>query len=183
MDGQLAYRVCEKALDEVKSFIPNFSKHSLNKSFNELWVNDEKFAQIRLIDKTDISNRYNSNEVTILISPKDIDVFQKEVDKYNEELTKVLHEIVQQDILEFEHHTFYYFNRVKTDLGICHMYIHIRNRSKEELQEQKDMLKHKMLMETDEDYRKEHEWFQAKNRPFGGAFESDEEYYQYRGAL
>lgn len=85
------------------------------------------------------------------------------------------------ELPKFDHFDFWYFNRIGDDIGICHFTAFERDKIKEEKEEEERREEHLRLLKEDPNYRNECEWFEKEYRPCGGAFNSIEDYYAFRG--
>lgn len=180
MDSRIILKIDNHALLKVKHLIPDFCKYSLRKEFDELYNENIEFVQVRYFDRTVIENRYKSNEIVLFVSPENIELLKKDVERYNEALKKAQQESVN-DLIQYDRSTYFYFSRVSVDIGLCHLNTYNRKKSREEEDKIREYKEHVERMEKDNQYRKEVEWFEEEDRPFGGAFSSWKEYYRYRG--
>lgn len=180
MNSELKLRVDNHTLLKVENLIPNLNKYSLGEDFRELYNKNVEFVQICFIDRTKIENRYISNETNLFTSLENAELVKKNIEDYNEVLKVAQKESANDLMNEFLQKTYFYFCRVGTDIGFCNLYILNRNKTREEQEEQEEQDKHIKKMKEDPLYRKQTKWFEEKDRPFGGAFSSWEEYYNYK---
>ncbi|MFW6015475.1 MAG: hypothetical protein ACOCRK_03495 [bacterium] len=178
MNSADAKKVTEIALNKVKHLIPDFSKYELRKDFRELYYNNEEFVQVEFYDRTVIGNRYKNIIKEFNMSVDKKSQLADKIKKYNDELKKAQKLTFAENKNSIDEHTYFYFERVGSDLGICHLKMFERSKLKEDEKKRIKNEEHKERMREDRDYRKEVEWFEEKDRPFGGAYKSWEDYYK-----
>jgi hypothetical protein len=180
MEGLLIEKINIASLEKVESLLPDFDKYSLNKTFTALYNSEQDFVQCCYVDRTDKKNLYKCQEKEILVSVEDAEELNNDIKEYNEALKKAQDESADEFLTSsYDKRDYFYFSRVGDSIGICHILMLERNKSREQQEEQERMAEHKRRMKEDKDYRRENEWFNEQDRPYSGAFNSWDDYFRH----
>lgn len=166
-----ALKIAESKKPDINSYIIGTD----DEIFYKMYANNDTFVQLTLYE--------NSVKTEAYITPKNWEVLKEQIETYNSTLKDAQVKAVETaKLIEeyFDEKTYYYFNRISSDLGIMVYSAHIRNKKIEEERQVERIREHNHLMETDAEYRAEYNWHNAEYRPFGGAFNSWDDYYNYR---
>lgn len=181
MDSSVIHTLNIMSLKKVFDLIPNLRRYSMGREFKELFNEGVEFYQCNFIDATSFEGDFNRIEMNMLISTEDIEKFKLDVAKYNEALGRAQEEIANTIVSKFDISDYLYFSRVGTNIGICNLSAFNRNKSREDEEAERKRIEHERLMSEDPNYRKEQEWFDEQDRPYGGAFESWSDFYKHVG--
>lgn len=181
MNSSVIHALNVMSLKKVSELIPNLRTYSIGREFNELFNEGVEFYQCDFIDATGFEEGSNDTEMDVLVSTEDIEKFKSDVARYNEALKQAQEEISSTSVSEYAISNYLYFSRVGTDIGICHLSTFNRNKSREDGEAEEKRDEHERLMSEDPSYRKEQEWFDEQDRPYGGAFESWGDFYRHVG--
>lgn len=182
MESTIGLKIDEIVLNAVCGLCPCFSSYALMNEYEELWDSDIEFVIVRLYDRTKIENQYNSTETRFYILPEHEERLKAEIKRYHEALQKAQEEEAQKQI-PYDASTYFYFHRVGTNIGVCHLSTIPVKKSRYLAQKALEEQEHENRMLSDPEYRKECEWHSQQYRPFCGAFESIEEYNRFRGIV
>lgn len=168
-----------KQVEGKKPIINNYIIDADIDTFCKLYNNNETFVQATLYEKIN----YSRVKFEIYLAHDNWEALKQQINNYNDALKEAQIKAVEVAKMVEEYideKTYYYFNRVGDDLGIRIYSAHIRNKEIEEKQRQERIKEHEHLMQTDAEYRMEYNWHNEEYRPFGGAFASWDDYYNYK---
>ena len=169
--------LCLKALiEKLGDKIKNITNFATEKSFNEYFELNVDFSQI--FCSIELPG-FKTERLRANVLPQealDFEVLSKEI---NSELKVIQKEIAMQNVSPHELKSYLYFSRVGSDLGICNLRLHNRNKLREEEEERLEYENHLKRMKEDAKYRKEYKWQNESYRPHGGAFDSIDDYYNF----
>lgn len=164
---------------EEKVPAPDLSGYNLVESiddeFSNFYNNNKKFVQVIICDN------YENVERWFLVEGFEAYHEIKEMFKEYDAKRKQWREIIAVDNLEYEFQVDDYLALSRLSNFGKSVRLHKRYKPEEQAREQDQAIEHEKSMQEDDEYRKHHEWMNEKERPFGGAFESWEDYYRYRG--
>lgn len=169
--------LCVKALiEKLGDKIKNITNFATEKRFDEYFESNVDFSQI--FCSIELPG-FKTERLRANVLPQEaleFEAFSKEV---NSELKTIQKEIATKHVSPNELNSYFYFSRVGSDLGICNLRLHNRNKQREEEEERLEYENHLRKMKEDAKYRKEYEWQNESYRPYGGAFDSIGDYYNF----
>lgn len=167
----------DKLFEEFdEDFLLNYDCKS-EKDFIEYFNLGVDFYQIRFTIK--FPGKVEMLKIDKNISIEDGKLLLSKIETINKKLSEIQKNIADSEEYESDKSSYFYFVRVGTDLGLCSKRSYIRNRISEEEEERKEYEEHLNKMKSDKNYRDQYNWMNEKYRPYGGAFDSIEEYYNY----
>ena len=169
MDASISNKINNNCIEKTKHLYPNLTKFidvNINiDKFSELYDNDRIFYEITFYD------RKYCNKATNLISESLDDVLElkKEIEIYNKAFAE--HQKLLCSVFLDKNTTkdYFYFNRIGQDVGISDFNYFTRDKIDEEFEDIK--------AQQESAYRESYN----EEQPFGGAFSSWNDYYNYRG--
>lgn len=173
--------VVKRLLDKLgEDFLTNHTTGS-EKDFIEYFNRgDFSFGQVRCY--INLPGLQESLSFRANVSIEDSVALKEKFEKINSEL-KIIQKSVAEEELDGSYNIEKYLRLscVGSNIGIKNLIVNERNKFKEEEEERKAILEEQRRFEQDDDYRKECLWFDKEERPFGGAFESIDSYYNFIG--
>jgi len=162
MDSNVMAKINRRAIELAEEYFVSMSDYDNGKTFSDLYYDGFTFVQVSYYEKfpgSDVIHRMFN-----------IDLDRREelleaVDLYHTKLREAQKIAVEEAGLgSYDTDTYYYYNRVKQDIGYCSFRTYERD-----MDEEKAEKKH---------YSEEEE--EREEGPFGGAFDSWEQYNNWR---
>ena len=169
--------LCVKALiDKIGHKIKNITNFATEKSFSEYFESNIDFTQI--FCSIELPG-FKKERLRANVLPKEALDFEKLSKEINSELKIIQKEVASKHISSHELRTYFSFSSIGSDLGVCNLRLHNRNKLREEEDERLEYENHLKRMKEEDRYRKEYEWQNESYRPHGGAFNSIDDYYNF----
>jgi hypothetical protein len=174
MDSSTIKKLNDSILIKIK--FPHLERYKTDHKFED----NETYVEVHYYKK---EITYSIDKICFNIYLKDKDQFLKEINQFNLELKKLQKETIDNILKNnrcFDADTYYYYVRIGIDLGICYLRLYNINKEQERLEQIEEAKEHQIKYETDEKYRHKYDWFNGEERPYGGAFDSWDDFYRWK---
>lgn len=169
-------------LEKVKHLLPDFSKYMAGngtEAFSKFYygVPEVEFIQVAFYDRTSPDRRYSNERILLSLEASEGEKLFEDLKAYSKALEDAQLEISGYIFdSDYKRKEYLSLSHANWDFGICSLDSFKRCKAREEREEVEAELKHQERLLKDASYRGETEWFEEQFRPFGGAYNSLEEY-------